>query len=139
MYGINITIIKISIVLQYLKVFMPVRKTTFMVLGCYVVIGITIIFYFITTFFEIFACTPREKYWDRLITGGHCFNINAITINTAIINCISDFVILLLPQGVIWKLQMPLKKKCGISAIFFTGFLYVCHYPFQWSLISKLI
>ncbi|MCJ1262840.1 hypothetical protein MMC22_002710 [Lobaria immixta] len=122
MYGINITIIKISILLQYLKVFMPVRKTTVMILGSYMVIGITILFYFITTFFEIFACTPREKYWNRLIPYGHCFNINVITINTAIVNCISDFVILLLPQGVIWKLQMPLKRKFGISAIFLTGF-----------------
>lgn len=122
-YGINITIIKISILLQYLKIFIPVRRTTVMVRGSYLVIWITIIFYLITTFFIIFACSPREKFWNRLIADGHCFNIDIINIITAIINCISDFIILLLPQGVIWKLQMPLKQKFGISAIFLTGFL----------------
>lgn len=123
MYGIVIAFVKLSLLLQYLKIFVPIRNYSFMVLVTYFVIWSNLIFYIISTFFEIFACKPREMYWNPLITNGHCFNISAINISSATINCISDFVILLLPQGVIWRLQMPLRRKLGISAIFLTGFL----------------
>lgn len=123
MYGIVIALVKLSLLLQYLKFFVPIRNYSFMVLLTYLVIWSTSIFYIITTFFEIFPCTPREMFWNRLITNGHCFNINAVNITSAAINCFSDFVILLLPQGVIWRLQMPFRRKLGVSAIFLTGFL----------------
>lgn len=123
MYGIVIAFVKLSLLLQYLKIFMPIRNSNFMVLVTYFVIWSTSIFYLVTTFFEIFACNPREMFWNRLITNGRCFNISAVNISSAVINCISDFVILLLPQGVIWRLQMPFRRKLGISAIFLTGFL----------------
>lgn len=124
MYGIAIALVKLSLLLQYLKIFVPVPNYSLTVLATYVVIWSTSGFYLITTFFVIFACNPREMYWNRLITNGRCFNIPAVNITSAVINCISDFVILLLPQGVIWSLHMPFRTKLGISAIFFTGFLY---------------
>ena len=123
MYGIVIALVKLSLLLQYLKIFVPVRNYSLMVVFTYFVIWSTSIFYLITTFFEIFACSPREKFWNRLITDGHCFDMNVINITAASINCISDFVILLLPQGVIWRLQMPFQRKLGISAIFLAGLL----------------
>lgn len=118
MYGIAIALVKLSLLLQYLKFFVPVRNYSLMVLFTYFVIWSTSIFYLIITFITIFACSPRERFWNRLITDGRCFNMNEFNIMAASINCISDFVILLLPQGVIWRLQMPFRRKLGISAIF---------------------
>lgn len=123
MYGIVMAFVKLSLLLQYLKIFVPVRNNSIMVLVTYCVIWSTSTYYLITTFLEIFACSPRERFWNLLITKGHCFNINAVNITSAVINCISDFVILLLPQGVIWRLHMPFQRKLGISAIFLAGFL----------------
>lgn len=122
-YGIVIAFVKLWLLLQYLNIFVPIRNYGFMVLVTYFVIWSTSIYYLIITFFEIFACSPREMFWNRLITKGHCYNIEAVNITSATMNCISDFVILLLPQGVIWRLQMPFRRKLGISAIFLTGFL----------------
>ena len=41
----------------------------------------------------------------------------------ACINLVSDFYILFIPLTAVWGLQLPPKRKLGIMAIFFTGFL----------------
>ncbi|KAI9842248.1 MAG: hypothetical protein M1837_007393 [Sclerophora amabilis] len=46
-------------------------------------------------------------------------------IATAVINIISDFAMLVLPIGSIWQLQMPKRRKMGLSAVFLTG-LFAC-------------
>lgn len=122
-YGATVFIIKLSILLQYLRIFVPTRRSDFMFWGCHVVIWINFLFYVAITFTGIFLCHPREKYWNVLISTGHCANPYIANIVVAAMNSFSDFVILLLPQGVIWKLQMPLKRKIGVSAIFLTGLL----------------
>lgn len=62
--------------------------------------------------------------------GGHCFNQDLLVTTLGIYNAISDFAVLLLPIHAVCKLQMPLKKKIGIFAIFATGFLLVLQAPF---------
>lgn len=42
---------------------------------------------------------------------------------SACINLVMDIVILIIPQGVIWKLQMTFKKKLGIGFLFSVGIL----------------
>lgn len=79
-------------------------------------------FYLVTTFLLIFLCKPREKLWNPMLPG-HCINLDAIYQITGIFNVVSDFTIMLLPVPPLWKLQLPLKRKCGVVAIFATGFL----------------
>ena len=81
------------------------------------------VFYLISSLLEIFSCTPIRKAWDPLVVGGHCLNVYTINVAAAAINTTSDLIILLLPQHVIWRLQMSLERRIGISAIFFTGIL----------------
>jgi hypothetical protein len=42
---------------------------------------------------------------------------------SAIVNFASDTIILVLPQKVIWGLNMSFKKKIGVVALFATGVL----------------
>ncbi|MCJ1346583.1 hypothetical protein MMC31_004801, partial [Peltigera leucophlebia] len=42
-----------------------------------------------------------------------------------IFNIVSDFYVLVLPLPVVWKLQLPLRKKIAVSAVFMTGLLSV--------------
>ena len=123
MYGLTMFVIKLSILLQYLRIFTPTKQRDWLFWGVHIVIWCNFLFYFIITFFEIFACNPREKYWNVLITTGKCFNTYAENIAAGSINAVSDWIILLLPQPVIWGLQMPLKKRLLVSGIFLTGFL----------------
>lgn len=59
---------------------------------------------------------------------GTCINDIPLDITSAIVNLVVDIGILLLPQRVIWKLNMTPKNRRGVSAIFGLGIMYVAHY-----------
>ena len=123
-YGPTIFFIKLSILLQYLRIFVPNRKLNMtLFIGVQACIWSILIFYLVDTVFEIALCTPREKIWNPLMTTGHCFNGYASFQATGIFNVMSDFAILLLPMPTLWKLQMPRKRKFLMMAVFATGFL----------------
>lgn len=88
-----------------------------------IVIWSNFLFYFTDFVFEIAACTPREKIWNKLITTGRCHNTHAMYMASGVFNVLSDFAILILPIVPIWNLRLPLKKKILMIAIFSTGLL----------------
>lgn len=71
---------------------------------------------------NLFACRPRNKFWNPLKKGS-CFNYYDLNLNTGFFNIISDFAILILPIPSIWNLNVSLKKKLRILAVFATGLL----------------
>jgi hypothetical protein len=124
LYGPLIFCVKMSIILQYLRMFAPHRAVSPLVYyGSWFLIATCTTFYAATTILTIFACTPREKIWNKLYIGGHCMNYRAIIVSTAIFNIISDVAILLLPVTSVWKLQIPAKRKVAIIMLFGTGLL----------------
>ena len=122
-YGPVMFLTKLSLLLQMMNIF-ALRRTGTIYYLCQFMIWANFIFYTIIMFLAIFMCSPRRKFWDRL-TPGHCMNNDTINIVTAIINAASDLVLLLLPIICVFKLQMSLKKKIGVSAVFATAALYV--------------
>lgn len=112
-----------SILLQYLRIFSPIRKMNIVYIGSWGIISYTVAFFIVATFVELFECSPRKKLWDVLITNGHCLNIDALNISSGVVTSLSDILILLLTQNSIWRLQMSFKRKLGVSAMFLTGFL----------------
>ena len=123
-YGPTIFFIKLSILLQYLRIFVPNRKGNLsMFFGVQACIWSIFVFYLVDTVFEIIMCIPRKKIWNPLMTTGHCFNTNAAFQATGIFNVISDFAIFLLPMPSLWKLQMSRKRKILMMTVFGTGFL----------------
>ncbi|MCJ1303445.1 hypothetical protein MMC08_006255 [Hypocenomyce scalaris] len=123
MYGPLIFVTKLSILLQYLRIFVP-NNTGFIYYTVQFIIWFNLLFYTADTLVEIFECTPRSKIWNVTLSG-HCVNINGAIITTAVINIVSDFSILLLPLTSIWALQMPTRRKVGVSLVFATG-LFAC-------------
>lgn len=121
-YAITICLIKLSILLQYLRIFVPHRKgnpTLFVII--HALMWSILIFYLLNTIFEIAMCTPRKKIWDPLMQTGHCFNENANYLSAGFFNIVSDFAILIVPMIPICKLQMPLRRKVMMIALFTTG------------------
>ena len=115
-------LIKVSIILQCLRIFAPFRLNFVMFWASHTLIWTISIFYFTVTCLQVFACKPVAKYWDTDIPG-RCLNTISIGIATGIFNIVSDFMVLVLPQRIIWNLQGPFKKRLGVSAIFLTGVL----------------
>ena len=122
-YGISLFFIKLSILLQYLDIFRPTKKTSFMYWGPHSLIWINLALYTISSFLEIFPCNPIAKFWDLSITNGSCIDYLALNIVTSSINSVSDLCILALPQVTIWRLQISIHKKVAISAVFSIGIL----------------
>ncbi|MCJ1458495.1 hypothetical protein MMC28_008868, partial [Mycoblastus sanguinarius] len=103
-YGPLIFITKLSILLQYIRIFVPTRRSA-MFYSINVLIWTNCLFYIADTLVEIFQCVPRTKIWDPTIPG-HCVNVNIAFITTA-------------------ALHMPTRRKLGISAVFAAG-LFGC-------------
>lgn len=124
LYGPVVFLTKFSILLQYLRVFVPTRTGN---KGLHFAIHLTIwanlVFYVVDTFIEIFECTPRERIWNPLIAGSCAVNINAALIATAVMNLVSDMIILGLPFSSIWRLQVSTREKAKILTVFAIGLL----------------
>lgn len=98
-------------------------------MGLYIAIQATmasvILYYILNTVLMIGLCNPRKKIWEPSTTPGHCLNADALYFATGVFNILSDFALLILPMIPIWRLQMPLRKKAMMIAIFAAGFGYV--------------
>ena len=118
------TFVKLSILLQYLRIFVPFREGSLpLFIAIHVCIWITVIFYLLEIFILIFQCNPREKIWNPLITTGHCFNSIALYQASGVFNVLSDFAILILPLPTVWNLQMSLRRRLLLMGVFATGLL----------------
>lgn len=119
--GPVIYFVKLSIMLQFMRIFVPLKTGT-----AYYVIQfvnwLNFLYYSAYTLTAIFYCTPRKKIWEPQ-TPGHCVNISALLIASSLINITSDIAMLMIPLFCISALQMQLKRKIGISIIFATGIL----------------
>ncbi|KAL8772712.1 MAG: hypothetical protein Q9194_004528, partial [Teloschistes cf. exilis] len=121
-YAPAISLIKFALLLQYMRLLAPNRTINCtLFIGARAMIVIILVFYVIATFVQIFACSPREKIWNPLVTEGHCMNISAGGLITASFNMVSDFFIFVLPAKTFWNLQIPHSKKLRIVALFATG------------------
>ncbi|OTB03634.1 hypothetical protein M426DRAFT_173895 [Hypoxylon sp. CI-4A] len=89
---------------------------------CYGVLGASTVFYIIILFVMNFACVPVRKMWDPLFNGGSCaFDTNAVYISLAAVSFSIDIILLLLPQRIIWGLNMSRRTKAGLSVLFAIG------------------
>lgn len=110
--------------MQYLRIFVPHRQVNMpLFIAIHVCIWSIAVFYLVNAVLTIVPCIPRQKAWNLLITGGHCINITALYQSSGVINVLTDFAILFLPMKPIWNLQMPLRRKISMIAIFATGAL----------------
>ncbi|KAL8646841.1 MAG: hypothetical protein Q9226_006690 [Calogaya cf. arnoldii] len=121
-YSPVVCLIKLAILFQLASLFAPVKSRLYWIICA--LAALTVLFYLASMIFRIFQCTPREKIWNPS-TAGTCINSLAGILSSAIVNSISDFILLILPLNMIWRLQMPVSKKWQVSAVFATG-LFGC-------------
>ncbi|KAF1914790.1 hypothetical protein BDU57DRAFT_549879 [Ampelomyces quisqualis] len=121
-YGPIAMCIKVAILTNWLRIFVPRGQRNFTFWMLHVMIWSNVVYYIITTITEIFRCWPREKIWDLFYEGGTCtVDVEAQNFATSVINFVSDTTILALPQWMIWKLNMSKKKRWGLSLLFVIG------------------
>ena len=82
---------------------------------------LNVIFYTALLLFQFLACRPLAYAWNPLVPGTCVQNKLVVHIVSASINTASDLIIVILPQPVIWRLELSKKRKWGLSAVFLLG------------------
>ena len=118
LYNSGITLVKLSAVLFYARVFRTVRMFTLALWGT----GTLVIAWWVTyCLLAIFTCIPVQKQWDEKIPG-HCLSSQNTFVAAASPNIAIDAIILLLPMPMLWKLQVRRSQKFGLFAVFALGY-----------------
>lgn len=118
-------LIKVNILLQYVRIFVPHGVRNFTFWASHGLIGLNVIFYTTWTFLMIFVCQPRQKFWDQTIEGGKCMDWTVVLTTGNAITIVSDIAIWLLPQRVIYGLQLARPRKIALLALFTLG-VFAC-------------
>lgn len=120
-----IACVKAALLLDWIRIFVPGRKTRNTFFWCStMIIVLNTMFYTAATITLNLACTPYRYNWDKLLPGGgHCVDIKSMYLAGACINLVSDVTILILPQQIVWRLQMSTKRRFGVSIVFAAGVL----------------
>ncbi|KAL8695747.1 MAG: hypothetical protein Q9224_003190 [Gallowayella concinna] len=104
---------KLSLLLLYYRIFAPDRMTKYLVilgiLYCFVLYASYLLLTFLLCQSQIISYCKHQ--W------------NLFLLTTSGLNVLGDFYLLAIPLAAVAKLQMPFRKKLGVSAIFFTGLL----------------
>jgi hypothetical protein len=109
-----LTLTKLSIILQYIRVF-PSKGMHRVCLGG---IGLVVIFAAVAYPTTSFSCTPVSAFW----TGkGVCGNKTVSWMLNAILNILSDLFLLLLPIPVLNSLRLAKRQKIGLRIVFGLG------------------
>lgn len=123
LYGPTVFFAKFTLLMLYHRIFSPDRWTRLFI---YFGIGVIFIVYTVTASIFVGLCVPRKgESWALALLSSRCRVTIVMAYVQGIFNIVSDFYVLVLPLPVLWKLQLPLRKKVGVSAVFMTGFLLV--------------
>lgn len=91
------------------------RLISYTLMGACVSYAIVFISIFMT------QCKPLAASWNPTL--GHCKPIQHEEYASVSVNMALDLVIVALPLPTIWTLQMPLRRKIGVSILFSLGLL----------------
>lgn len=88
---------------------------------------ITGLFYFATMISLIIMCAPNNGHsqfaYLAALASPQCAKSERLSIVIGAVNVTSDLYLVLLPLPAVWSLQLPLRRKTGVSAMFLTGFM----------------
>lgn len=124
LYQISALSAKTAILVLYRRIFSPVRLANILLVSS---ITFTIVFYVSMAIAFIVGVVPRSvDYAAQLpVTDAErALRLSPpLTATCSLVGLIIDVYILIIPFFFIWDLNIPVKRKVGISAIFITGSL----------------
>ncbi|KAF8846925.1 hypothetical protein BDZ45DRAFT_682215 [Acephala macrosclerotiorum] len=115
-YNISLSATKISIILQYMRVFVGRRIQ----LVCWIVLGIVIAYFIQAILTAIWTCVPISAFWN-LSEEGNCINKKFLWFFNAAFNILTDLIIITLPMPALSTLRLPLRQKIGLMGVFALG------------------
>ncbi|PSN74305.1 hypothetical protein BS50DRAFT_581131 [Corynespora cassiicola Philippines] len=116
MFPIINSLIRLSIVFGYLKLFPAETNREF----CFLATVSQIIFMIISFFMTLFQCDPLRGYWEHNI-GATCIHPMSQDILFLIFNALSDLIIYLWPIQYLWKINRRVLSRVGLCFSFGAG------------------
>ncbi|KAF1360452.1 hypothetical protein EJ07DRAFT_23357, partial [Lizonia empirigonia] len=124
-YALIIIPLKVSVILQIRRIFLPHdrllhdRPALLWLIDGF--LALNVMFYTALFLFQFLACRPLAHAWNPLVPGTCVKDKLVVHIVSASINTASDLIIMILPQPVIWRLELGVRRKLGLSAVFLLG------------------
>ncbi|KAF2681252.1 hypothetical protein K458DRAFT_406607 [Lentithecium fluviatile CBS 122367] len=115
-YCASLGLTKLAILMQYQRVFTTRRFQ----IWTWTFIAVIAAYTVATVITGVFLCTPISKFWKPQ-TEGHCINTFASWFANAIINIITDLMIIILPIPVVRRLKLARKQKTLLIGVFAFG------------------
>ncbi|KAI0458425.1 hypothetical protein F5B21DRAFT_459601 [Xylaria acuta] len=119
-YLVAVTFIKLSMLFLYHRIYTTptFRRWVYFVIA----LGIIYIIAFIPIFLT--NCIPLSQYWDPKPTGW-CRDTVVSDSATVAGNLLLDILVLVLPLPILWRLQMSIRDKITVTAMFSIGLVTV--------------
>lgn len=117
-YNTGLTLIKVSVLLFYVRVFRTVRayQIIFWIVGV-ILVGCGIVI----DLLALLTCNPTQKSWNSTVSD-HCLSRSSNFFRSAVPNVVTDLILLILPMPILWHLQIKISRKIGLVAVFATGY-----------------
>jgi hypothetical protein len=107
---------KLSLLILYARIF-AIRDGKYRIILW--IIGTWVILWVIGVYLDVFLeCRPLDSIWTE-----GCAPSFPTSVTTGVFNVVSDLAIVIFPQPIIWKLQMPVGKKIGVAVVILFGLL----------------
>lgn len=105
--------IRMSILFLYIHLFSGDRIFR---MACYVMLMVNMLWFVGDMCVIWLLCQPAASNWDSSIKA-NCGNLPAAYFAVHVTNLVVDLLIAGLPAQVLWRLQMPTRKKVGIMVM----------------------
>jgi energy-converting hydrogenase Eha subunit A len=115
---------KYAVLIQIQRIFVHRDHWRSAFLVIHILIRANFLLYFSVMISFILACIPRAKIWNPTLDGV-CIDTNTSILATSAINVVSNIAITVVLVMGVMKLQLPMRRKLGIAAIFATGIMSV--------------
>lgn len=119
LYFTSRALIRVSILLFYLRIFRTSRDKAIITWT----LAVVVLFSFTLLFPIVFQCSPVDYLWLQWdgTRKGHCTNFRVFVWVATSIGIALDFWIVLIACSFVARLQLPLKKKIMVSSMFTVG------------------
>ncbi|CAJ2509079.1 Uu.00g141050.m01.CDS01 [Anthostomella pinea] len=127
-YSIALAFVKMSIPLEWCRIFVPpgTWSTSYFWWGAMAVVALQAMFLPVIVVLLNVQCLPHAAIWDiRLLPDATCIPLPTLQKLSASVHLVTDVAILVLPQKIIFDLQLSLRKKAGLAVVFGLGALGV--------------
>ncbi|KAK3374313.1 hypothetical protein B0T24DRAFT_626160 [Lasiosphaeria ovina] len=121
-YSATMLLAKNAILLEWGNIFVPAGTRNWFFWSTRVLIVANTLIYLAAILAGTFLCKPVRKSWDFFVPGT-CLDRQSVHGSVVCFNLAVDLFILVLPQKVIWSLNMTLSRKIGVSFIFSLGLM----------------